>query len=158
LEHIDREPVDRDVLRRREEVHEEDEREQQTEPARRRHQRGEPAGDHQERLHRHDPALSPTRAIDERGPERLPHPRKREQPRESEPGERHAALAQVRRERRHLEAERQALREVERSEEGDLAGARAAHTILLQTFYPRKTTSPTAIVTFGAYEVTHHQG
>src|SRR5438477_12714919 len=50
IEHVDRQTVDRDVLRCREEVHEKYERQKREEPGFRRHESSERAGDHEERL------------------------------------------------------------------------------------------------------------
>ncbi len=117
----DRQAIYRDVHGGGEEVHQEHEDEEEHELFVRRDQRRRAGAEGEGDLHRHDPASPPAPAqravaVHGRRPEDLQHPRQREGIRQADPGQRHVLLAQEHGQGRRLEAEGQALNEIEQRE------------------------------------------
>jgi hypothetical protein len=125
-EEVDGQPVDGHVLRGRQQVHDEHEAEQQ--PHLVVHERGQQAGEHEERLEGDDPRAAPPEAgrppaVDDGGPQELEHPRRGQRREQPHGGARGPLRAEQEGQRLVLEAERQPLGQVEGPEEEERPGA-----------------------------------
>jgi hypothetical protein len=130
--HRDRKAVRSDVLRRGDEVEQEHHAEEHVQ--RRQLARARECGEHTNRneLQRNDPRLPATETfaavtVDDRSPHELQRPRPRERRGEADVFERMSLFSQEDRQRLREEAKGHALREIERTEQGELRRGGVAH-------------------------------